>query len=268
MSNNGNNKNGTLILFTTRRFRPCYNSPMKYEHITKATFIRRDNRFVATVEIDGRKTGVHVKNTGRCRELLVPGATVYLDDHQDKMGTRKYRYDLVAVEKGDLLINMDSQAPNKVVLEALASGKLIPDMSQSSSPGADAGGCDVIRPETVYGNSRFDFYIERGDLKAFMEVKGVTLEDDGVARFPDAPTIRGIKHIRELEHALTEGYGAYIIFVVQMKGVKYFEPNDETHPQFGEALRHAKATGVQILAYDCTVTGDTLELDRPVPVRL
>ena len=253
---------------------------MNYERIIKAKFIERENRFVARVrpeDPNDEEVRVHVKNTGRCRELLTPGATVYLDDHIDKMGSRKYRYDLVAVEKvtgdsrGKLLINMDSQAPNKVVHEALLSGSL--ELSELRSRDI------LIRPEHTYGASRFDFFVEpdpsspspapgKSPPRAFIEVKGVTLEEDGVARFPDAPTQRGVKHINELVQAASEGYGAYIIFVIQMKGVDHFEPNDKTHPEFGEALRHAKATGVFVRAYDCTVTENSLKLDRPVPVRL
>ena len=238
---------------------------MKYEKVQKARFIERENRFVARVEdeMGDKESRVHVKNTGRCRELLVSGATVYLEDHMDSMRDRKYRYSLIAVEKeteaGTFLINMDSQAPNKVVAEALEAGAII-------------DGATTIRPETTFGSSRFDFYVEAGEgdstRRAFIEVKGVTLEEDGIARFPDAPTERGVKHINELIAAREEGYEAYIVFVIQMKGMKCFEPNDETHPQFGEALRRAKAMGVQVLVYDCTVTEDSLELDQTVPVRL
>ena len=228
---------------------------------------------------------VHVKNTGRCRELLVPGTKVYLEDHIDRMGNRKYRYSLIAVEKqrssgsGTLLINMDSQAPNRVTQEALEEGRL-------QLPGFPGEGCR-IRPETTYGRSRFDFFLEPGPTAgeaegnesagassgaepagAFLEVKGVTLETDGIARFPDAPTERGVKHINELVKAAEDGYRAYILFVIQMKGIRWFEPNDETHPAFGEALRQAREAGVEILAMDCRVTGDRLALDQPVPVRL
>ena len=248
-----------------------YNVSMNYDHTVRAIFLERDNRFVARVRLkrrhgedlnddDSDEVRVHVKNTGRCKELLIPGATVYLEDHIEKMGSRKYRYDLVAVEKvreddrGTILINMDSQAPNKVVQEAIGSCEFMKDV--------------VIRPETTYGSSRFDFFVEHDSRRGFIEVKGVTLEENGVARFPDAPTERGIKHINELMHAVSEGYEAYIVFVIQMKGIRCFEPNDDTHPQFGEALRHAKATGVHVLAYDCTVTENSLQIGQPVPVRL
>ena len=274
---------------------------MKYEKIVTAKFIERPNRFLATVAIAGEEKGLlskpssemdevaraHVKNTGRCKELLVPGATVYLEDFAGRMGSRKMRYSLIAVEKqiavekhmeGDrsgktdensqrLLINMDSQAPNKVVQEALVSGAL-------KLPGI--GELTLVQPEKTYGKSRFDFYVEglpsdvdKMDVqKSFIEVKGVTLETDGFARFPDAPTERGIKHIEELCDAIDDGYLAYIIFVIQMKKIHTFGPNYETHPQFGEVLAKAREKGVQILAYDCVVTPDSLKLDMPVKVDL
>ena len=261
---------------------------MKYDKIVEAKFIERENRFVARVELPGGEISrVHVKNTGRCRELLLPGADVYLEDHADHMGNRKMRYSLIAVEKNlaigkqtdgkqgervdadiqTLLINMDSQAPNKVVHEALKSGVLkLPGFSQLTN----------IQPEKTYGKSRFDFYVEgisgsganEKIQKAFIEVKGVTLESDGFARFPDAPTERGVKHIEELCGAIDDGYKAYIVFVIQMKKIHTFGPNYETHPQFGEALAKAAEKGVQILAYDCEVTPDSLQLDMPVSVEL
>ena len=217
----------------------------------QARFLERPNRFIALVERAGQVEACHVKNTGRCRELLVPGATVYLAQGQNPH--RKTRFDLVAVEKGPLLINMDSQAPNRAAAEFLP--KLLP-------------GLTLLRPETVYGSSRFDFYAEAGRGKWFWEVKGVTLEEDGTAMFPDAPTQRGVKHLKELCACLREGYRAGILFVIQMKGVSRFIPNDRTHPEFGEALRAAAAAGVRVLAYDCLVTPDTLSLDAPVPVFL
>lgn len=240
---------------------------MDYKNVIPARFIERENRFVARVSLTGgEEVPVHVKNTGRCRELLVPGATVYLEDHSDRMGSRKYGYDLIAVEKATLdetlLINMDSQAPNKVVKEALECGHPIINEIIGSTDSL------FIRPETTFGSSRFDFYLESGSHRAFIEVKGVTLEDDGVARFPDAPTERGVKHIRELEQTVTEGYEAYIIFLIQMKGIRLFEPNDGTHPEFGDALRHAEKAGVGVLAYDCRVEPDRLELDQPIQIRL
>lgn len=233
---------------------------MKYKNIVPAAFLVRDNRFVARVLLDGVETTVHVKNTGRCRELLVPGATVYLEDFSARMGGRKLRYDLIAVKKDGLLINMDSQAPNKVAAEALRSGAIpLPGMARLSE----------MRPETVYGTSRFDFYVRDADgREGFVEVKGVTLEDGGIASFPDAPTVRGIKHLNELASAAERGYMAYTLFILQMSGMKLFTPNDERHAAFGDALRHAAASGVHILAYECSVTPDTLRVTEPVPVKL
>ena len=230
---------------------------MKYGKITQAKFIERENRFVARVELpNGEVTKVHVKNTGRCKELLLHGSTVYLEDFEGRMGSRRMRYSLVAVEKKagreTILINMDSQAPNKVVQEALADGRI------------NLPGLTLIKPEAKYGNSRFDFYVESEKGGAFIEVKGVTLEENGHARFPDAPTERGVKHIRELIKAKQEGCGAYIIFVVQMEGIKDVAPNDETHPAFGEALAEASQAGVHILAYDCRVTPDSLTINEEI----
>lgn len=242
---------------------------MKYAKIVKAKFIERENRFVARVGLpDGEITRAHVKNTGRCRELLLPGAEVYLEDHAGRMGSRKMRYSLVAVRKAaaggrQILINMDSQAPNKVVGEALADGRIrLPGFEERPTS-------LLIKPETRFGDSRFDFYVEQPgpegkNRRAFLEVKGVTLEDDGHARFPDAPTERGVKHINELVRAREEGYEACIIFVVQMEGIRDVSPNDETHPQFGEALAKAQKAGVKILAYDCFVAPDSLEVKGPV----
>ncbi|MDO5415213.1 MAG: DNA/RNA nuclease SfsA [Bacillota bacterium] len=240
---------------------------MKYENIIEGKFISRPNRFIANVEIDGILEKVHVKNTGRLRELLYEGAQVYLEDHIDRMGTRKLRYSLIGVRKpnslipeGYMQVNIDSQAPNKVVKEAMLSGKLLP-----------AGLSDVayFKSEYKYGNSRLDFYAEDSlGNKMLGEVKGVTLEKDGTARFPDAPTERGIKHIEELIKAVSEGYRACIVFVIQLKGVKSFSPNYETHKEFGEALKIAREEGVDILAYDCIVTDDVLMIDRQVDVIL
>lgn len=233
---------------------------MKYEKIVQAQFISRPNRFVANVMLEGKEISVHVKNTGRCRELLVPDATVYLEDLTCRQGKRKYLYDLVAVKKGDLLINMDSQAPNKVVKEALISKAVqLPGMAELS----------IIKPETVYGDSRFDFYVEdENGTKGFIEVKGVTLENDGAASFPDAPTERGIKHLQELIKAKSSGYRAYILFVLQMSGMKFVAPNDATHKVFGDTLRAASKNGVNVLAYECRVTPESLEITAPVPVKL
>lgn len=226
---------------------------MKYQNVTEGRFLSRLNRFIAYVEIDGRQETVHVKNTGRCRELLQEGAVVYLEK-SDK-AERKTAYDLIAVRKGDRLINMDSQAPNKVAEEWLLQRTLFPDLV-------------FVRPETVYGNSRFDFYIETKQDKIFMEVKGVTLEEDGVMRFPDAPSERAVKHVEELVKACKEGYQAYILFVIQMKGAAYFTPNRKMHPEFAEALQKAAEAGVHILAYDCHVEPDLLEIADPVEVKI
>ena len=226
---------------------------MQYSHIEEGVFLCRPNRFIAHVALAGREEVCHVKNTGRCRELLVPGATVYLERSDNPR--RKTKYDLVAVQKGGLLINMDAQAPNRVFQEWAAAGNFLPDVRS-------------IRPESTYGASRFDFRLETGEGSTFVEVKGVTLEEGGEARFPDAPTERGVKHLRELQRAAAEGYGAAVFFVIQMKGVSHFRPNDATHPAFGQALREAAAVGVRVCAYDCLVTPDTLTIGQPVPVVL
>ncbi len=233
---------------------------MKYQSIVKAEFISRPNRFVAHALLDGEEVTVHVKNTGRCRELLVPGAEIYLEDFSKRQGKRKLLYDLIAVRKNGLLINMDSQAPNKVAKEALERRTLIlPGLSELA----------VIKPETTWGDSRFDFYIKDIDgREGFMEVKGVTLEADGIASFPDAPTERGIKHLNELIRASREGFYACVLFVVQMEGMKCMTPNDERHPAFGEALRNAAENGVDIMAFECSVTPDSLDITRSVPVDL
>lgn len=227
---------------------------MQYPSVVKAQFVARPNRFVARVLLDGSPRTVHVKNTGRCRELLAPEAPVYLTPAQNPL--RKTPYDLIAVEKGPLLVNLDAQAPNVVFGEWARAGQFRP-------------GLRLLRPETVWGNSRFDFYWEdEGGCKGFVEVKGVTLEENGHARFPDAPTLRGVKHLEELTRCRVEGYEAAVCFVLQMGGMVDFAPNDATHPAFGDALRRAAAGGVTVLAMDCAVTPDSLRLDRPVPVRL
>ena len=225
---------------------------MKYEKIRPGTFLDRPNRFVAHVELGGTAAVCHVKNTGRCRELLVPGAKVYLEESGNP--ARKTQYDLIAVEKGTRLINMDSQAPNRVFEEWARGGGFLPELS-------------LLRPETTYRNSRFDFYWESSAERGFVEVKGVTLEEDGVVRFPDAPTLRGVKHLQELEEARRAGYRTAVCFVIQMENVSWFEPNDRTHPAFGAALRHAAEAGVEVLAMECRVTPEELP-GRPVPVRL
>ena len=226
---------------------------MNYERIRKAFFIERPNRFIAYVQLDGEKETVHVKNTGRCAELLVPGAPVYIQESVNP--ARKTKWDLIAVEKGKRMINMDSQIPNKVVQEWIEGGNLFPDVH-------------LVRPETTYGNSRFDLYVEAGDSRIFIEVKGVTLEEDGVCRFPDAPSDRAVKHMEELVRAKKEGYETYVFFVIQMKDVRYFTPNTDTHPAFAEALKKAAAAGVKILAYDCEVTSDSITIREPVDVVL
>ena len=230
---------------------------MKYRNIREAEFISRPNRFIARVLIGGKEETVHVKNTGRCRELLTEGCTVYLEKSDNP--ARKTKYDLVAVEKlrsgkPPLLVNMDSQIPNAAAEEWLRKGELFSEQA-------------VVRREFTFGESRFDFRIDDNGAASFLEVKGVTLENDGIASFPDAPTERGVKHIHELIRARREGYGAYILFVLQMKEIRELRPNDVTHRAFGDALRLAKQEGVNILAYDCIVTPDIMTIDKPIPIR-
>ena len=226
---------------------------MRYNNIVPGRFIDRPNRFIAHVEIEGREQIVHVKNTGRCRELLTPGAAVYLEGNNDP--NRRTAWDLVAVEKGSRLINMDSQAPNKVFGEWAREGGFLPDIT-------------LVRPEVRFGDSRFDFYVQADGKRHFIEVKGVTLEQNGVASFPDAPTLRGVKHLEELIRAREQGYECWVCFVIQMTGIKWLEPNDVTHPAFGEALRRADKAGVHVIAMDCAVTPDSLTIQAPVPVKL
>lgn len=261
---------------------------MKYENTVLGRFIERPNRFIATVEINGRTETVHVKNTGRCRELLTPGATVIMENFSENFSERfpekshrKTKLDLIAVYKGELLINMDSQSPNKAAAEFIP--QLFPGVS-------------LIRPETKFGSSRFDFYIEADKIygnstenlsedpdcpvgerfektdkevrRIFMEVKGCTLESEGVCRFPDAPTERGRKHLDELAGCVKAGYEAYVLFVIQMSGMKYFTPNYGTDPQFGEALKRAVGAGVIPLAYSCKVTEDSMVIDKQVKIVL
>lgn len=221
---------------------------MKYKKVVQGEFIARPNRFIAHVNIDGEMQVCHVKNTGRCKELLVPGATVFLEESDNP--ARKTKYDLIAVYKGDKLINMDSQAPNKVFYE-WAEDYFKPDF---------------IKPEFTYKKSRFDCYMEVGTKKIFVEVKGVTLENDGVASFPDAPTERGIKHLLELSDAVQNGYTCYVFFIVQMCGVRHFEPNYERHKEFAEALNFAKDSGVNVRCLDCNVTPDTLVINDFIDV--
>lgn len=228
---------------------------MRYQHVLQAEFIDRPNRFIAHVHIPGQEViqTVHVKNTGRCRELLLPGAEVYLEKSDNP--SRKTAYDLIAVRKGERLINMDSQAPNQAVREWLLQNGLFADTV-------------LVKPETTFGKSRFDFYVETKTEKVFLEVKGVTREADDIVCFPDAPSERAIKHVEELVEARRQGYKAYILFVVQMENVRYFTPDRERHAAFGDALVNAAEGGVEVLAYDCKVTPETMEIGKRVPVSL
>lgn len=225
---------------------------MKYGKMVKGTFLSRPNRFIAKIEIAGKEETVHVKNTGRCRELLPPGAEVWCEVSNNP--NRKTKYDLITVRKGDRLINMDSQAPNAAAKEWLLSGGL--------------GQVEDLKPETFHGDSRFDFSFTLDGKPCLMEVKGVTLENDGVCAFPDAPTERGAKHLRGLTQAVKDGYTAFVLFVIQMPDVKYLHPNDKTDPAFGAALREAAENGVNVLAMDCAVTEDEMHIRLPVLVRL
>ena len=225
---------------------------MHYPNMVPGVFHARPNRFIAHIEINGQAEVCHVKNTGRCRELLPIGAKVWCQRSDNP--NRKTKYDLIAVQKGDRLINMDSQAPNAAAKEWLLSGGL--------------GEITDLRPETFYGDSRFDFSFQKDGKLCYLEVKGVTLETDGICAFPDAPTERGVRHLKELAQAASEGCGAYVLFVIQMADVQYLHPNDETDPAFGAALRRAAENGVNILAMDCAVTHDTMMIRQPVLVRL
>lgn len=226
---------------------------MRYENVSTAIFLERPNRFIAYVKQGEEVLCCHVKNTGRCKELLRPGAVVYLSENDKPQ--RKTRYDLIGVEKGDVLFNIDAQAPNQLVLEWLKRGGLYKTPT-------------FIRPEKTYGKSRMDFYVEDAKRKAFIEVKGVTLEQDGIAAFPDAPTERGLKHIFHLQRAREEGYEAYLIFILQFRKAKWFRPHDEMHEAFGTALRQAQQKGVRVLAYDCHVKADEILWGDEVLVKL
>lgn len=226
---------------------------MKYKNTEAAVFIDRPNRFIAHVTLNGQTETVHVKNTGRCKELLVPGAEVILERSSNP--ARKTKYDIICVNKAGRWINMDSQVPNKAAAEWIRGGALFPEEVQ-------------VYTERTYGNSRFDIYVESPRRKAFIEVKGVTLEENNVARFPDAPTLRGIKHMEELIRCMEDGYEAYLLFVIQMKGIVKFEPNWNTHWEFGETLRKAEQAGVKLLAYDCLIEQDRIEIKEPVPINL
>ena len=224
---------------------------MHYRQVEKATFLARPNRFIAHVELAGEQVICHVKNTGRCRELLVPGAEVWLEKGSNP--GRKTAWDLIAVQKDAHLINMDAQAPNKVFAEWAAQWE--PELT-------------ALHSEVTYGQSRLDFCLETPRGLHYVEVKGVTLEEKGHTRFPDAPTERGIKHLQELMRAAAEGHRASAVFVIQMEDVTDFAPNDDTHPAFGAALREAAKAGVQVVAVNCRVTPDSLEILGPVPVVL
>ena len=225
---------------------------MKYGKMVKGTFLSRPNRFIAKIEIDGKEETVHVKNTGRCRELLPIGAEVWCEISDNP--NRKTKYDLITVRKGERLINKDSQAPNAAVKEWHQNGGL--------------GPIEDLKAESFHGDSRFDFSFTLDGKSCFMEVKGVTLEEDGVCAFPDAPTERGVKHLRGLAEAVKAGYGAFVLFVIQMPDVKYLHPNDKTDPAFGAALREAAENGVTVLAMDCAVTEAEMHIRLPVLVRL
>ena len=225
---------------------------MHYENMVEGVFLRRPNRFIAHIIIDGEEQICHVKNTGRCRELLPEGAKVWCQRSDNP--ARKTKYDLIAVEKGSRIINMDSQAPNKAAQEWLQAGGL--------------GVIRDLRPETTHGDSRFDFSFTKDGKRCFMEVKGVTLEHDGVCAFPDAPTARGAKHLQGLAAAAKEGFGAYVLFVIQMENVAYLHPNTATDPAFAKALAEAAEAGVEVIAMDCRVSPDSMELCKPVEVRL
>ena len=225
---------------------------MRYENMVQGEFLSRPNRFIAHIRIRGTEEVCHVKNTGRCRELLTPGATVWCQEWDNP--NRKTKFDLIAVQKGDRCINMDSQAPNAAAKQWLLSGGL--------------GEISELRGEYTHGDSRFDFSFMKEGKRCFLEVKGVTLENDGVCAFPDAPTERGAKHLRGLTKLAQEGFGAYVLFVIQMADVKYLHPNDATDPAFGAALREAAAAGVHVLAMDCAVTEDTMQIRLPVLVKL
>lgn len=225
---------------------------MRYENMVQGTFLARPNRFIAHIEIDGQMEICHVKNTGRCRELLIPGTQVWCEKSSNP--SRKTKYDLIAVKKGQRIINMDSQGPNAAVKEWLERGGL--------------GEISQLKPESKHASSRFDFSFVKDGKPCFLEVKGVTLENNGICAFPDAPTVRGARHLQELTEATKDGYGAYVLFVIQMEGVSYLHPNDATDPNFGAALRQAFTAGVQVLAMECVVTPDSMEISKSVNVRL
>lgn len=230
---------------------PVFYCNMKYSNTIKGKFKNRPNRFIAVAEINGADEICHVKNTGRCKELLKENATVYLNKSDNT--NRKTKYDLIAVEKCGRIVNIDSQAVNAVCIEYL------PQMFKDIV---------FVKPECQYGNSRFDIYLETKDDKVFIECKGVTLEKDGVALFPDAPTERGVKHLKELQKAVQNGYKAYALFLIQMNGITHFEPNRETHPEFAEELKRARDNGVNVLAFDCDVIENEITVNKETDVKL
>lgn len=229
---------------------------MKYLNIEKAKFIERPNRFIAKCEYEGEVITAHVRNTGRCRELFIPGAVVFLEKAENKK--RKTMFSVIGVEKGERFVNIDSTAPNKVFREAVEGGLELPCLDSIT----------LVRSEKQFMDSRFDLYIETDIKKALVEIKGVTLEENNIALFPDAPTDRGVKHVQELVRAVAKGYEAYIVFVVQMKDVLSFSPNIKTHPEFGYELKKAFESGVHVLCFDCHVGEDFISLGDPVPVNL
>lgn len=226
---------------------------MKYKNIKKGKFISRPNRFISNIEINGKIETVHVKNTGRCKELLTDNATVFVQEINSCK--RKTKYDLISVYKKNKLINIDSQAPNKIFREWIVKSNIFSNIEN-------------VKAEVKYGNSRFDFYLEADNKKIFVEVKGVTLEHDDIALFPDAPTLRGLKHINELCKCTEDGYEAYVVFIIQMRNIKYFMPNYLTHNEFGEALKKASKMGVNIIALDCEVRSDLIEIKDFVDIKL
>lgn len=232
---------------------------MHYQFIQPAIFLDRPNRFIAVCRYDGQIVNVHVKNTGRCKELLIPGTTVYLEKSSNP--NRKTQWSLIAVEKGDRLINMDSQAPNAIAAEGLLDGKisLFPDSQETILS---------LKREVLFGKSRFDLLLHTQKQEMFLEVKGVTLEENGAVFFPDAPTQRGVKHLHELVEAVKQGFSAGILFIVQMKDVSYFSPNRKTHPEFADALLYAAKHGVTVQAYDCEVSPDCIAVSCQIPCRL
>lgn len=228
---------------------------MKYGNVTEGVFLERPNRFIARVLVDGREETAHVKNTGRCREILKYGTPVFLELHSNP--ARKTRFSLISAYKGKTLVNIDSQVPNQLVYDAIQEGRI-----------RGLEHCTCVKREVPFGNSRFDLYYETPTQKGYIEVKGVTLEDNRIALFPDAPTERGTKHLLELASAAQQGYTCYVVFVIQMKGISLFKPNQAMDPAFSKNLAHISARGVQVLAYDCRVSGDEIRLDHPTAVLL